>query len=304
MNDRHEPTPEFLAHLERETRFALRRERAGVLGSAASLGLGSLRTAALVVLSLGAGMGVVFAAERVQETRRVERELAGNRVRADIAARRLAALRGRAEVARARFEAGLEDQSGPTAVERLVLAAERALRHVELEREELALGGGSLGAVLDLTAPLVGPRDFVSEHLRVDRDGLAADLGHARREHELAVLRREAGSIPEAEVARALDGVAAVERRLAWLDQRLALRAEFLQGRTSREVCERSDLRLEVEARRASAEALLRTLRSELARSEQLFAAGVAPAPEEPRLAVAEAEAELALIALEVEALR
>lgn len=310
MSDRHEPTPEFLSHLERETRFALRRPQDGAQGTT----LARLRTAALVVLALGAGAGCVVAAEHLQDTRRVQRALASNSVRVELAERRLAALRARLEIARERFAAGVLSQSEMSEAELRMLAAQRTLRHVQLEREELELGGRALARTtahdgeveleLDLTTPLVGRRDFVSEHLRVDRESSAAELEHARREQERAVALRDAGVTTEAEAARALAAVASRERRLAALDRRLAARADFLQGRTTRETCERADLLLGAESRRAEGEALVGSLRSELARAEQLAAAGVAPAPQELRLDLDQAEAELALVALELDALR
>ncbi|MCY3002479.1 MAG: hypothetical protein NTV21_11815 [Planctomycetota bacterium] len=308
MNDVHEPTPEFLAHMERETLYALRRPAPQGRGPL----LQHLRTAALVVLALGVGAGCVVVAERVQDSRRVERELARNGVQVELAERRFEALKARTETARLRHAEGVVSMSEITEAERRLLGAERALRHVRLEREELDAGGSTFPRTtvpdgeleLDLTAPPVAGRDFVSEHLRIDHEACAADLEHARAELERATVLHDAGRVPESVPGDARAAVETLERRLASLDQRLAARAEFLAGKTSREQCELADLQRSTEARRADAKALVRRLRDDLARAEQLHSAGVAPAPDELRLDLDQAECELELMALELEALR
>lgn len=307
MNDALEPTPEFLAHMERETLYVLRRPAPQGRGPL----LRHLRTAALVVLALGAGAGCVVVAERVQDSRRVERELARNEIRVELAERRFAALKARTETTRLRHAEGVVSQSEVTEAERRQLAAERTLRHVRLEREELDAGGGTFprGTVpdgelqLDLTAPPVGGRDFVSEHLRVEREACAAELEHARAELERANVLHGAGRVSESVPSNARAGVETLERRLASLDQRLANRADFLAGRTTRERCELTDLRCVAEVRRADARAHVRRLRDDLARAEQLHSAGVAPAPDDLRLQLEEARSEIELVWLELEAL-
>ena len=308
MNDVHEPTPEFLAHMERETLYALRRP---VPRAPAPL-LRHLRTAALVVLALGAGAGCVVVAERVQDSRRLERELARNSIRVELAERRVEALKLRTETARLRHAEGLASTSEVAEAERRLLAAERALRHVRLEREELDAGGGPFphstspdGELeLDLTAPPVAGRDFVDEHLRAERESGAAELEHARAELARAVVLHDAGQVPVSVLGEAHAAVAALESRLASLEQRLTARAEFLSGKVSREQCELADLQRSAELRRADAKSRVRRLRDELARAEQLHSAGVAPAPDELRLDLDQAECELELMALELEALR
>lgn len=310
MNDVHEPTPEFLAHMERETLYALRRP---VPRAPAPL-LRHLRTAAFVVLALGAGAGCVVVAERVQDSRRIERELVRNSLRVELAERRFASLKARTETFRARHEAGVVSQSELSEAERRLLVAERTLRHVRLEREELDAGGKTLARTtepdgeveleLDLSAPKLGQRDFVSEHLRIDREACSADLEHARRELERATALHSAGRVSETVPGKARAEVEKLERRLVSLDQRLAARADFLAGKTSREQCELADLQRAAELRRADARALVRLLRDDLARAEQLHSAGVTPAPDELRLDLDEADCELELVNVELEALR
>lgn len=310
MNDVHEPTPEFLAHMERETLYALRQP----LPKYRAPLLHHLRTAALVVLALGAGAGCVVVAERVQDSRRIERELARNGLRVELAERRFEALASRTEAARLRHAEGLVSLSEVSEAERRLLAAERTLRHARLEGEELDAGGWALARTtepageveldLDLTAPKLGQRDFVSEHLRIDREACSADLEHARRELERASALHDAGRVSESVPSNARAEVEKLELRLVSLDQRLAARAEYLAGKTSREQCELADLRRGAELRHADGEALVRNLRDQLARAEQLHSAGVAPAPDELRLELEQAQSELALVELELDALR
>jgi len=312
MTDPHAPTPEFLAHLERETRFAVRRADHRVAGPRAGL-WGRLRAAALVTLSLGAGAGVVLAAEHVQDARRVERALARNQVLVELATRRVTAVRELAERARIGHGAGMIDAATADDAARRLVTAERALRHMTLEREALALGGeplpragGMLGGEvsLDLSAPLFGVRDFVSEHLRIDRDVCADAVERAQREAKRAAQLAQQGMVPILDVGVAELALADAERALVDVDRRLALRAEFVLGRVSREECVRQDLLAAAESRRAAGEARLGHLRRTLGYAEQLHKAGVAPAPNALRLELAEVEADLALTAFELDALR
>jgi len=309
MNDAHEPTAEFLAHMERETLYALRRP---AQRTPAPL-LRHLRTAAMVVLALGVGAGCVVVAERVQDSRRVERELARNGLQVNVAERRVAALKSRVEAARQHFAEGLASVSDVSDAERRLLAAERTLRHVRLEREELDAGGKALARTtqssgeveleLDLTEPKLGQRDFVGEHLRIDRESSAAELEYARGELERANVLFNSGVASGSVLRHARAAMETLERRLASLDSRVVTRAEFLAGKSSREQCELSDLQRAADLRQADAAALVRNLREELVQAEQLHSAGAAPAPDELRLALDEARSELALVSLELEAL-
>ncbi|MEZ6017683.1 MAG: hypothetical protein R3F49_21420 [Planctomycetota bacterium] len=314
MTEPHEPTPEFLAHLARETRYAL---RAGSAPHRPALRRGGaferLRVALVAALSLGAGAGLVVASERAQDARRTELALAANQVRVDAAARRAEALRASASEARSRHAAGISPTDVVDEADLRVADAVRRLAHAELEREALRLGGpalrwattedGQSEVACDLDAPRVGVRDFVSEHLLVDRAALLIERDTRAAQRQRSQLRFESGFTSSAELESADATVKTLEARLAGLDGRIALRADFLLGRVTGDTLVRAELRLAAESRRAAAALRVESLRRSLARAERLTEAGLAPAPLQLQLELSDAEAAVALAALELEAL-
>jgi hypothetical protein len=108
MTDRHDPDPSFLAHLERETRFALRRAREERASGARNQLFGRLRSAALAVLSLGLGAGVVLAAQELEDRRWSEQRLARNEIERELADKKLEVLRVQQQRITQLVAAGLE----------------------------------------------------------------------------------------------------------------------------------------------------------------------------------------------------
>lgn len=308
MPDPTTPDPEFLAQLERATHFELR--RAARPTRAVPFG-GAVRAAALTLLAFGAGAGVVIAAERVADTRRAAHELARNEVERALAERRAAHLQTLAERARVEYHAGRASQAPLDRAEARAAEAKSALAHLQLEREALQRGGPPLRRAaesrsaldLDLTAPLVGPRDFVSEHLRVELAAREDAAARAARERELVEVMARNGMRPGSDVRAAETSAAALTTEVAALRARLALRAAFLQGERSAEEVAQSDRRTQAEAREQTLTARIKLLAEEVERAEQLSRVGVVSSAElaNRALDLAEAEGELALVRLELE---
>jgi len=306
MNDRHDPDPAFLAHLERETRFALRRAREGASGAKRSQLLQRLRSAALMVLSLGLGASVVVAAQQLEDSRWVEQRLARNRIMGELAEQKLAGARAHQELVAQRVAAGLQSDTAARDAARRKSGLARVARLLTLEREELELGGRPPEGLEDvpLTAALVRGRDFVSERLRASREALVERRSSLASDLARVDQMVQAGIAPTSELEQARAVIGSEDRALAALDRRLALRADFLLGRIGAAECERAALTLDAEAEVKELEADVALARRALERADKLHTVGVAPAPEAERLALAEVEAELALAQLALSVLR
>jgi hypothetical protein len=300
-NAEEDPSPEFLAHLERETRFALRRvPRASVLPWR-----GALRTAALVAASVLAGASAVAAVGHFQEARERELALQRNHIRMELVERKLELAQQHVVRADHMVAAAVASQTfaAEAAARRQELA--RQQRHLQLEREALQAGGAALPADgdVDVTAPLVRQRDFVSEHLRVDGEAADTRVERLRAAHERAELQHSSGLVPQSVVRAAHVDLAAAERAARLVADRLALRADFVLGRTTAQETLHRDLVLRTEARRGDLADRLAALTAELRLAQSLSDVGRMLSPHTERGAVLDAEAELALVDLELEAL-
>lgn len=305
MTDRHDPDPSFLTHLERETRFALRRAREDASSAERARLLQRLRSAALVILSLGFGAGVVVAAQQLEDNRWIEQRLARNGIKRELAEMKLDVARKQEQGVARLLDPGWMSHAAAREVARRVAGLEREARLLALEREELQLGGRPPERPEDvtLTAPLVRGRDFVGERLQATREALAQREESLRADFEVLEARERMGGVPTASLAPARVDSESAGRALARLDQKLALRADFVRGRVTAADCERAAMVLDAEAEVAE-----RVARAELARqafqlADMLHTHGLAPAPDAERIALAEAEAELALAELELSVL-
>jgi hypothetical protein len=303
---RHEPDPSFLSHLERETRFALRRAREDASSAKRVRLMQRLRSAALVVLSLGLGAGVVVAAQQIEDSRWTEQRLARNKIKSELATQRLAGAREQLQRAEQLYAAGMFSSSEMREATRRVSGLAKDARLLTLEREELELGGRPPERLAEetLTAALVRGRDFVSERLRVERDALVERRDSRQADAAQVELLVEGGVESTAASVRARAEVEREERALAKLDRRLGLRADFVLGRIGAAECERSALTLDAEAEVLELTARVALARGVLEHADKLHTFGVAPDPIAERLALAEAEAELALAELALRVLR
>lgn len=226
MDDRHEPRPDFVAHLEWQVRTALRRQdrfteptrRHG----------GSMKLASVVLVSALIGAGGMVVSDEVQENRRQELLLA--RVDTEL---RLAELQ--VAMVRTQLEAMEEQRALGVVGDEALLSARVALRegqsHLEaltLDREEIRITGREPGDGVD--APLVDGRDFVTERLQLRLSVREQHLELA--ELQLSRLRdlEDAGVIPE---EQARQGVLALEEariQRESLAGQVEIRARFLEG--------------------------------------------------------------------------
>lgn len=303
MNDPHQPDPEFARFLEWQTRTELRRRDRfeaprGALPSVPR----PLRATALVLVSLLIGGGSVLAMERLQDSREQAAQLERNRLLLALAERRVVAAEGDLQEQRRLYEQGV---IGPVDVEQAEARRaqhERERAHLGLDAEEL-LAGGSLER--GPTAPSVGRRDFVREHLQIEREFADQEWRRAQRAEQLARERVERGVVSQEEWAQAEHLTQQALRRVTRIDERLALRADFVAGHLSIEACTARDLLEDARHRRADLTAQLERVRHQLAREERLAAAGFSPGPPPERVArLEELQVELKLVEVELDLLR
>jgi hypothetical protein len=306
MTNRHEPDPSFLTHLERETRFALRRAREDASSAQRSRLMQRLRSAALMTLSLGLGAGVVVAAQQLEDSRWIEQRLARNAIQRTLAAKKMELIRTHEQRVAQLVAAGFESNSAAREAARRTSSIEREARLLTLEHEELALGGRPPEGLEDiaLTSPLVRERDFVSERLRAMRAALVEREESLGMELQLLEKYVAAGVATSGSVGPARVAQQSAARALEALDAKLALRADFVLGRIAAAECERTAMRVDAELHVADVAARVEAARDALQLADTLHTQGFASAPEAERIALAEAEAEAALAALALEVLR
>ncbi|MEM9383362.1 MAG: hypothetical protein AAGB93_25695, partial [Planctomycetota bacterium] len=274
MQDLHEPSPEFTRFLEWQTRTTLRRDERFDEERAAGSRLPRLaRMAALVLASLIAGAGAVVAAERVQESRELEVLLEQNRVRLELAERRVAAAKELESAAKSAVEMGRRSVTSTFGATLRVAAMERDAARLALDRAELV--GARREVDPRLSAPLVGTRDLASERLRVDAEYQARVLEVRETDEQYARARFESGVSPRADLRRATRDAEAARLDAARTAERLALRADFLLDRIDGIACERLDLVGGAEHRRRALEARAKHLREALEEARQIEANGM-----------------------------
>jgi hypothetical protein len=292
MDRLHEPDADFARYLEWQTRTELRRaarfEPAQVRRAPfAPL----LRSAALVLFSLFAGGGLVFAVEELQQSREAELLLERNALRVQLAERRVQVAGEALEREDQLYREGFNSIGSVQAARQRVAELERERDQLRLDRSELESSGRP--ANRDLWAPLVGSRDFVTESLHIDRRLAEARVAHARANLERLTQLVDVGVVSQAEL---FDKRAMVERRAAelqGLDERLELRTRFLTGSLERRDLERL---VRLEAAREQREALTADLEAAVAHLERTLVL-----EREGRLASGSAELQLKVDSLRVE---
>jgi len=301
MNDTHEPTPEFRAHLGWQIESALRRETrfAEPVGGT----MQRLRAAVVVIAALAIGGIAVAAAGEVQESR--HRDLLIESAQSEEALVRLRVELARADLqdARQRFDVGMAGRETVLEAERQVRIMELALKRIQLDIEEIK--ATSSAPRDELHAPLVGQRDFVRERLALELDKarhalVAAEraLADVRARFDVGMATRAAQLPAEAELARAR---AEMQLARATLD----LRQRALQEKMSAEALVPALRRLELTLLRERVQRELEIARLRVEEVRRRVSTGVADQLELKRAEVAllEREIELQRIRRELETL-
>jgi len=231
MSNRHEPRDAFVSQLEDRLRAELDRQRLAPPAPGwmprSKLGL-ALATAAVVVVSMAVGGGVVAAAYESQQNELRDMLVGTYEQQAAIARQRLALVRQQLQVAEGRAAAGL---AGPAAVGDArvkVSEAEAALRVIELDLAEVRATGREPMATV--SAPLVSGRDFVLERWQVEMSVPAAALELATRHVQAAQRRFEVGLANTLDVEAASTRQIELEFAIQLIQEKIRIRQAFLRG--------------------------------------------------------------------------
>lgn len=242
---RHEPTPEFRARLEQTITGQFRRSdkplkgQPAVGGGARPGGTGlrpgrftqwqRLRTAALVVLCLGAGAAGGVAYGQVQDARERSslREVA--QIELEVAQQREQLARAQHQQLRRSFDVGVATRDALAAAETAVMVFETERRRAELNLAEIELRSASPRD--DLAAPLVRGRDFVRERLQADLAIAELRLVMAQREGREIRRRHELGLVSQLALMEAQQQELQLRFAVASHARRLELRRQFVDGK-------------------------------------------------------------------------
>ena len=189
----------------------------------------SLVVAALMLLSIGLGAGVTAASYQAQDDARRTRLVADLERLAELARQRLTSARARLDVTERDVALGTASplERLPRRVD--VAEAQGQVAVIELQLEEVRLTARE--PLDDLSAPLVGGRDFVSERLRSEMGVPVAVLEIERLRIRDAEQRRALGVADALEVEVAAAKVAELAAAVEGLRRKLEIRGRFVAGR-------------------------------------------------------------------------
>jgi len=206
MTERHEPTPEFRAFLESEIARAMRRgRRPGLLERTRGL---RVRTLLPIAIALLLGVAVGAMPGRIQEAKDRKSLAALAKMEEQLAAMRLELARSAYEEAKRKFEVGVLGKTSLVAAEAELRAMEAKLARIRVNEEEIQATAAPPRD--EISAPVVGSRDFVSERLRLDLmaaqqrlSSVEAAAGEAQRRVDVGTASRVALLEAQAELSRA-----------------------------------------------------------------------------------------------------
>jgi hypothetical protein len=290
MPNKHEPDPRFVDSLEWQLGRELRRMKTDTARRPA---LRRLKLTGLVLVSVALGAAAMAASQQIQDSWR--RELLESRLEVQLrmARQRLDMQRNAVGPIRERVEQGLQTDRELAQLDLQITEAEAEARILELKLDEVRRSGRE--PLDELSAPLVGGRDFVSERIEVRMDVVGSHLDLVRRAAERTRQRVEQGIIHERE-ARAFNlQVMEVELELDDLAGQLEVRRAFLDSEISAVEAELEGLKAETDHRIVLLDRQRQHFRTELERMQSRIEAGLIHPSEAAALQAQLAEIETAI---------
>jgi hypothetical protein len=301
MLDKHEPDPQFVENLEWQLGGEARRRGRGADGR--PFWARVARASLLVVVSVALGAAAMGASYQIEESWRRDLLVAGLEVRLEMARLRIDVTAEEMARVQQRVAEGVRSEEDLAAARMFLLETEAAARLIELELEEIRVSGREpLG---EISSPLVGGRDFVSEHIgvemRLERERLNMVADGLERERR----RYDAGVIDEQQLQSMRFGLLEYEERLESLEDRLSIRRDFLAGSVSAVQAELLVLVRDAERKEERARRELELARGEMLRARSRVEAGRASpfAARQVELMFAELEGEARLARIELDVL-
>ena len=224
--DIHTPTPEFRAGLEAEIVRALHREETAV---SRFWNPSRFRTLTRLAAALIIGVAVGATPAQVQEAQQRDSLLAAAEAEVRIMALRLEIVREEFAQMQKRFEAGLVARSSLIAAEAQLRDAERQMRGLQLNIEEIKASAAPPRD--DIAAPPVKGRDFVKERLQLAAMILQRKMAAAEETARLAEQRKAVGAESALSLQQKEFEREQVQVQLALLAEKLELRKRFLESK-------------------------------------------------------------------------
>ena len=251
MSGAHDPREEFVNQLELQLRADLRR-RDLASGTHAWMPQSRLAVAfaiaAVVIVSMAMGGGVVASAYQARLSEQRDLLLGTVEQRAAIAKQQLALATEQLQNVRERVSIGTEPPESVADAQFKVTEAEAELKSIELDIAEIrATGRAPLSA---LSAPPISGRDFVTERLRVQMavPAAARERGKVRAQALQSSFDVGMASAIEVEAARIL--LIEFESAVEMFQRKIGIRQTFLKGGIPAAVADLRALEAEADLRR------------------------------------------------------
>jgi len=256
----------------------------------------------LVALALGVVAGALPA--QVHDARQREGLTAVARAEAMYAELRLQLARTAYQEAQRKYDVGVIDRASLALAEADLRVAEGNLALVRLNQEEIRASANPPRN--EISAPLVGARDFVSERLQLELASAQARLALVRDSVADLERRVRLGMAERLPLLEAQAELARLEGELQVIAGRLELRREFLDQRLPVAEAERRLQQLELVHEADAVRGLYQVADERLKRLQELRAVGQADALEVKRaeLQLLERAAELESVSRQLELLR
>jgi hypothetical protein len=303
MSKQYEPDSQFLERLEWQLSSEFRRTNR-LKSSVGRIAIPRrVVTLSLMVGVLMTGVAMMKAADYIKDSRQKRLEIARVEAEVTIKEAHLESAQEMGKRAKTQFSNGLIRDEEYLVMK---LGADRA--GLDLKRSLLNLDEVRMSGEIprnELSAPLVGGCDFVSERLKIEKEEMALDL---------RLYERRLGRIKQLVEKELIQGVqleqikAEIAVRKVMVDKiqhRLDLRKRFIAGEITARKVEIEDRKAVVGRNLQLAQSKVHSLKEQLERLKSLEAKGIISPSESKELeyALTAAEAELQLATLEMEAL-
>lgn len=236
MNGEHRPRPEFVTHLEWQLRTALQRTDRFSQPVRSNRG-GTMKMITLVLVSALLGAGGVVVKDEVQEARAQELLMAKTAAELELAQLELEIMMSQLQEVERQYQSGTVGEEALLMARTSLQQTESRLSSLRLDLEEVRETGKE--PQNEISSPLVGNRDFVTERLELQEDVAEASLQVAQLRLTRLQDLRDSGAVSEIEFAQ---GVLALREAEAWIDElrsRVEARSDFIDGEVSAEGAQR-----------------------------------------------------------------
>ena len=303
MNEHYEPDSRFLERLEWQLSSEFR--RADRLKSSQERIAVPRRIAILSLMAgvLMTGVAAMKAADYIKDSRQKKLEMARVEAKVRIKEAHLESTKELESQAKTRFSNGLIGEEEYMVMKHAAARAELDLKRSRLNEAEVKISGETPRN--ELSAPLVGGRDFVSERLRIEMRGIELDHELLGRRQERFRELVEKGLVQEVELDQIQAEMDARKVAIEKTRERLVLRKRFLARKITAQEVEVQDRKAAVEKNLKLAQSKVAALKEKMKRLQMLESQGLISSAEgrELQVSLTEAESELELAALEMEVL-